>query len=316
MEWDRLKTFYHVAQAQSFTRAAEIINITQSAVSRQIRSVEDQLKCTLFVRTKSGLILTQEGQTLLNCVQVMYSSAERARTLIQDSEKEPQGLIKIAATTGFFTGYFASVIPGFLRKYPHIELSIEGRNHAPDWNILEFDISFSPLIQDRFNLIHHHMLNNQVALYASPEYLAKYGTPQTVQDLDGHRLIAYGVDSNHPFHKMNWHLYAGVRHGEVRRPYLQINNPEVRIQMASEGLGICAISEEHPGIDTYNVVKILTHEKMPHVHTHMMYPHHLRDSSRIIAFRNYFVQMFKKIYKEKCFSRYENGQIIDEYKEE
>lgn len=312
MEWDRLKTFYHVAQVLSFTRAAEMINITQSAVSRQIRSIEDQLKCSLFVRAKGGLILTQEGQILLDCVRNMYNNAEQARTLIQDSDKEPQGLIKIAATTGFFTGYFADLIPDFLKMYPLIELSIEARNHAPDWNILEFDISFSPLVQDRFNLVAHHMLNNQVALFASPEYLAQYGTPQTLEDLDNHRLIAYGIDSNHPFHKMNWHLYAGVKHGQVRRPYLQINSPEARVQMAAAGLGICTISEEHPGIDKMGVVKVLEKFQMPHVHTYMMYPQHLRNSPRIVAFRNYFVTKFKGIYAEKCFSRCDGETVIDE----
>lgn len=312
MEWDRLKTFYHVAQVLSFTRAAEMINITQSAVSRQIRSIEEQLKRTLFVRAKGGLILTQEGQILLDCVRAMYNSAEHARTLIEDSDKEPQGVIKIAATTGFFTGYFASFIPEFLKTYPRIELSIEARNHAPDWNILEFDISFSPLVQDRFNLIAHHMLKNQVALYASPDYLQQYGMPQTLEDLDNHRLIAYGIDSNHPFHKMNWHLYAGVKHGQVRRPYLQINSPEARIQMAAAGLGICTISEEHPGIDQMGVVRVLPAFAMPQVDTYMMYPQHLKDSPRIVAFRNFFVRKFREIYQDKCFSRCEGNSIIDE----
>lgn len=312
MEWDRLKTFYHVVLAQSFTRAAQVINITQSAVSRQIRAIEEQLGCTIFVRTKGGLVLTQEGQTLFECVRTMYNNAERARMLIQDSEKEPQGVIKLAVTTGLFTGYFSSFMSGFLKKYPKIELSIDARNQSPDWNILEFDISISPLVQDRFNLVHHHLIANEVALYASPEYLKKYGAPKTISDLDNHRLIAFGLQSNHPFHKMNWHLYAGMKHGEVRHPYLQINNPEVRLQMAVEGMGICTISEEHPGLKNMNVVRVLKDIPTPNVHTFMMYPQHLKNSPRIVAFRNYYIQQFKKAYGSKCYSRLEGKDVIED----
>lgn len=309
MEWDKLKTFYHVARSKSFTKAAELINLTQSAVSRQIISLEEQVKCSLFVRTKRGLVLTKEGEVLFDCVQRMYNQAERARASIHQSD-EPKGTLRLAITTGFFTSYFAPLIDGFLKKYPDIKLSIESRNNSPDWNILEFDLSISPLVQDRYNLLHHHLLANEVALYASPEYLKKHGTPTATADLDNHQLISFGIEGAHPFHKMNWHLYAGMREGEKRPAFFEANNPEIRVMMARQHYGIATISEEHPNIHDGSLVRVLSDIQMPLIHTYLMYPIHMQGSACVRAFRDYFICEFQKKYGNKCYSKLVDNEII------
>ncbi|USO00987.1 MAG: LysR family transcriptional regulator [Alphaproteobacteria bacterium] len=314
MEWDKLKTFYHVTRSNSFTKAAELINLTQSAVSRQIITLEEQAGVSLFVRTKRGLVLTKEGEILFGCVQRMYNQAERARSTIHQSN-EPKGQLRVAITTGFFTGYFAPLLDGFLKQYPDIHLSIESRNNSPDWNILEFDLSISPLVQDRYNLVHHHLLANEVTLYASPEYLQKKGTPRTIQELDGHSLISFGIEGNHPFHKMNWHLYAGLREGDKRQPYFEANNPEIRVMMARQHHGIATISEEHPDLHNGTLVRVLPDVQMPIVQTYMMYPLHMQTSACVRVFRDYFIGKFREKYGRKCYSNIVNEKIVQTQEE-
>ncbi len=309
MEWDKLKTFYHVAREESFTKAAELINLTQSAVSRQILSLEEQVSCSLFVRTKRGLVLTKEGNVLFDCVQRMYNQAERARLGIHQSD-QPRGELRLAITTGFFTSYFAPLIDGFLKEYPEINLSIDSRNNSPDWNILEFDVSISPLVQDRYNLLHHHLLANEVALYASPDYLKEFGTPNTLADLDNHRLIAFGIEGAHPFNHMNWHLHAGMREGESRPAFFSVNNPETRMMMARKHYGIASISEEHPGIHDGTLVRVLADIQMPLIHTYLMYPTHMQNSACVRAFREYIIDQFQKKYDTKCYSKVVDNTIV------
>ncbi len=100
MGWDKLKSFYHVARAGSFTNAALTLNISQSALSRQISELEKRLGFKLFERHARGLVLTQLGETLFETARNIFVEIQSVENLIRDGHKEPQGTLKVATASG------------------------------------------------------------------------------------------------------------------------------------------------------------------------------------------------------------------------
>src|ERR1700687_1850929 len=96
MDWDKLRIFHAVAEAGSFTHAGEALNLSQSAVSRQIGALEESLKVSLFHRHARGLILTEQGELLYRTAHDVFMKLESARARVTDSRERPNGDLKIS----------------------------------------------------------------------------------------------------------------------------------------------------------------------------------------------------------------------------
>ena len=123
MELSQLRTFREVAEALSFTRAAQKLNMTQSAVSHQIKALERELGEPLFIRAKRGVRLSDAGQLALSYVERILEEAEALRERIRGDEHEPRGRVRAAAATQAFVHLFARLFESFMRDHEGIELS-------------------------------------------------------------------------------------------------------------------------------------------------------------------------------------------------
>ncbi|MBY0293523.1 MAG: LysR family transcriptional regulator, partial [Alphaproteobacteria bacterium] len=147
------------------------------------------------------------------------------------------------------------------------------------------------------DLIQGPLLRNETGLYASEEYLKEFGVPKIPKDLDNHRLISYGDHLEaKPFKAMNWHLTLGTELGEIREPFLQINCPQARVFLAKAGLGIIALSKEHPGLKELDLIQILPDIPAPSVETYYIYPKEFQHSKKVIALRDYLQEAFARDY--------------------
>ena len=100
MDWDRLRVFYVVSESGSFTHAAEALNLSQSAVSRQIRGLEESLKLSLFHRHARGLILTEQGETLYRAAREVYATLAKTEAMLTESRERPKGPLRVTTTVG------------------------------------------------------------------------------------------------------------------------------------------------------------------------------------------------------------------------
>ena len=283
MEWDRLKTFYYVAKAGSFTKASEFLNISQSAISRSVATLEDRLGARLFERFARGVVLTQQGEIMFESVQKMFEEATRAEMLVKEESEEPQGPLWIATTMTNASVWLMNYIPSFLKKYPKIRLTIIGSDEALDLRTREADVAIRPFIQDQAHLIQKYIYTFHLVLYASKEYLEEFGTPKKAADLDKHRLIVFGNVSAHPYSDINWPLRVGAESGRVREPFMCINTTAGIFQAAEAGLGITSIPEEYPGIEGSNLVRVLPKLDPVELPLYYVYPERLKNSKRVIA---------------------------------
>ncbi|WP_370276157.1 LysR family transcriptional regulator, partial [Roseovarius indicus] len=111
MDWDKLRIFHAVADAGSLTHAGDQLHLSQSAISRQIRALEDSLNATLFHRHARGLILTEQGELLFDATKAMMRRLDTATARIRDSEEEVFGELRVTTTIGFGTLWLAPRLP-------------------------------------------------------------------------------------------------------------------------------------------------------------------------------------------------------------
>lgn len=295
IDLDKLKTFYCAAMLQSISKAAKQMGLNQSSVSRQILSLEESLKKKLFHRQIGGLTLTKHGEILFRYASKALEDIKTAQTLIENDEHEVEGLLKIAVTIGVGTCYLSPYIEEFLQKYPNVRMTILASDEMPKLNLEEADVAIRPYIKNAEGLIQRPLIATSACLYASPDYLKKYGTPQTVDDLDAHRLIAFGNHPNHPFSEMDWHLKIGKSGNESREPYIQINLAKNRCSLAEAGLGIACISQEHPGLESTNLVRVLPNIKGSEIRAYYTYSQELENSKRVTALYDFLMESLPKV---------------------
>jgi DNA-binding transcriptional LysR family regulator len=302
LDLDKLKIFYYVAKAKKFTTAAEILNTSQPALSRSIQLLEDRLGVKLFYRHTRGLTLTAQGELLLPIVGKFLGELEAVSEKLYEEEKEPKGPLRVGASEGLINFFLLSYIPGFLKLYPDVRLTFVANDTIPSLEFGEAHVMIRPLIQGpgAEDLVQNHLITNFAGLYASKEYLKKFGVPKEPADLDHHRLIAFGDHTEAAYFKaMNWHLALGAEPGERREAFLQVNLPHARFVLAQAGVGIIALSKEHPGLKESGLIQVLPHVPSPTVKSYYTYPKELENSKKIIALRDYLLEVFARDYGTK-----------------
>src|SRR6516165_9046444 len=272
MDWDKLRVFHAVAEAGSFTHAGESLNLSQSAVSRQISALEESLSVPLFHRHARGLILTEQGELLFRTARDVFAKLSMAEGLISESKDRPKGPLKIQTTVAFGSTWLTPRIREFL-----------------DLSMREADVAIRMAPPRQPDLIQRHLVSVQVHIYAAPDYIKKHGMPQRVEDLDKHRLIVYGDDARPPVLNINWLLDAGTKAGRERKPILTVNNFYGMLRAVVSGLGICALPDFMAN-EYSELVRVLPELTGPPVEAYFVYPEELRSSKRISVFRDFLLR--------------------------
>ncbi len=288
MDWDKLRIFHAVADAGSFTRAGDLLNLSQSSVSRQIGALETGLKVALFHRHARGLKLTEQGETLLKTVREVYSKLAMAEAAVTDSLERPRGLLRITTTVAFGSIWLTERLKRFVEEFPEIDISLIVREDELNLSMREADVAIRMTVPRQPDLIKRPLFKLHHRAYASAEYLERRGRPKTFQDLDDHGLIAYDETYHPPFTDINWLLNAGLEKGRTRRPVLRVNNIYAMYRAAAAGLGIAALPDYMARLTT-NLVAILPDLEGPTYQTFFVYPEELRHSRRIAAFRDFLL---------------------------
>ncbi|OAN49658.1 LysR family transcriptional regulator [Paramagnetospirillum marisnigri] len=290
MDWDKLRVFHAVAEAGSFTHAGEVLNLSQSAVSRQISALEESLNLPLFHRHARGLILTEQGELLYKTARDVFSKLAMTEALLTESRERAQGPLKITTTVAFGSLWLTPRIKDFLDAYPEIQVSMVLFDGELDLAMREADIAIRMMPPRQPDLVQRHLLSMNYCVYASPSYLDQYGTPLTAEDLDRHRIIVYGDDTRvaAPVSNVNWLLEAGASPDRPRRPVLEVNNIYGIYRAVKSGLGIAAMPE-YLSSETDNLVHVLPELKGPKIEAYFVYPEELRNSKRITVFRDFLL---------------------------
>lgn len=289
MDWDKLRVFHAVAEAGSFTHAGETLNLSQSAVSRQISALEESLNLPLFHRHARGLILTEQGELLYRTAREVFSKLAMTEAMLTESKERPQGPLKVTTTVAFGSIWLTPRIKEFLELYPEISVTVVLNDSELDLAMREADVAIRMMPPKQPDLVQRHLLSMRYHVFAAPEYLKKYGMPKTPEELDNHHIIVYGEDAKAPVANVNWLLEAGAAPGHVRRPVLTVNNVYGIFRAVQSGLGIAALPD-YLSRDTGNLVEILPELRGPSFDAYFVYPEELRHTKRITVFRDFLIR--------------------------
>ncbi|MDZ4323360.1 MAG: LysR family transcriptional regulator [Alphaproteobacteria bacterium] len=292
--WDKLRTFYQVASIGTFSGAAEVLNTSQSALSRSIITLEKHIQARLFERSPRGLILTRQGEVLFEAVRKINSELMQAQVSLEEEENDPAGPIKISATSSFASLHLPLIMPEFLQLYPKIQLSIYGSDVTLNLHSNEVDVVIAPFMDSDDSLIQAYLMTFHLKLYASKEYLDKFGVPKNPSDLDRHQLLAYGdLQTPHPFGQANWHLTLGQKKGFVRQPHIMLNSAIGLFNFAVAGAGIVSLSEEHPFLNTSSLIEVLPSAESPTIDAYFIHSSRTRKIKRIGLLKDFLLSRLK-----------------------
>ncbi len=292
MDWDKLRIFHAVAEAGSFTHAGHELNLSQSAVSRQISALEEDLKVPLFHRHARGLILTEQGEVLRRTAHDVFSKLEAAKTRLMDSKEKPSGELKITTTVGLGSVWLTPRIKEFMELYPDIQVTLLFEDAELDLSMREADVAIRlrrptqpDLIQRKLFTVHHHV-------YASPEYVKRYGIPKSVDDLDKHKILIFGPTEGY-LTNLNWLATVGRPESDPRPVALRVNNAYGLRRAVQSGAGIATLADYIVAAETA-IVQIDLPIDAPDFETYFVYPEELKDTRRVTAFRDFIVAKAKE----------------------
>src|SRR6201988_3997589 len=239
MDWDKLKVFHAAAEAGSFTHAGEQLGLSQSAVSRQVSALEQELSVSLFHRHARGLILTEQGELLYRTAHEVFMKLEAARTKLTDSRERPNGELKVSTTPGIGVHWLTPRLGEFLHFYPDTHIPLTPTDEELDLAMREADVAIRLRQPTQPDLIQRKLFSVHFHAYASAEYLKRTGTPRTLEELDKHRIILLGGSTVPAYlQNRNWLGEAGRDGKGQRQPCLTINNIMGLLRACQRGLGI------------------------------------------------------------------------------
>ena len=293
LDWDKLRVFHKVARAGSFTHAAEVLNLSQSAISRQISALEVEVGQPLFHRHARGLILTEQGEILFEAANEMSSRLDEASSRLVDSKETPSGTLRVTTTVGLGSAWLSIRLHEFLDRQPDIRVELILSNDELDIAMREADCAIRlrqpqqpDIVQRRLFTVHFHV-------YAAPSYIERFGEPRTPADLDGHRIVAWGEEAPGYLQDINVLMTAGLPQGRTREATLKINSLLAIKRAVQRGAGL-AVLPDYSVSDTTQLVKVMPDLTMPSFDTFFAYSSELRNSARVNAFRDFLLSQARQ----------------------
>lgn len=288
MDWDKLRIFHAAAQAGSFTHAGENLNMSQSAVSRQVSGLEQDLGVALFHRHARGLILTEQGEHLFRTVNDVMLKLEGVRSRLAEATEKPTGPLRLTTTVGLGSTWLTDRIHEFIDLYPDVRLQLILDDEELDLGMREADVAIRLRQPTQPDLIQRRLFTVHMHLYAAPGYLERFGRPQTLADLDGHRIVTFGVPVPQYLKDVNWLEVAGRDPGNPRTAILRINNLLSIKNAITRGIGIAVLPDYMVGKDS-PLERLLPEAEVPSFSTYFVYPAELKNSARVHVFRDFLL---------------------------
>lgn len=286
IDWDKLRIFHAVADAGSLTHAGDTLHLSQSAVSRQIRALEEALGSTLFHRHARGLILTEQGELLFDATSSMARKLDSTSARMRDSADHVFGELKVTTTVGFGTLWLAPRLVKLYETYPDLKIDLLLKERVLDLPMREADVAIRMKEPSQSDLIRRRLLNIRMRLYATQDYLDRAGTPDSMADLSSHRMVCQKADQ--PQVAAGARLVEEVMAQNVVST-LTVNNYFGVLQgvLANVGIGVLPdyLSADHPAL-----IRVLPDIESGVVPVFLAYPEELRQTRRVAVFRDFVLE--------------------------
>ena len=277
----RMAILVAVVQSGSLRRAAHVLGLTPSAVSQQIRRLEEETGVTLLRRSTRRLALTEASESFYEGCVAMVAAARSAHDRLADLQESPVGELRVSAPAQFAATHLVAALTPFLKAYPALSLQLIVTDESVDVirERIDLAITISRPLRDS-SLVRHHLADWALVLCASPAYLAERGTPRTPGDLSAHDLLALP----------SWHHGSdvmtgpdGQRHRVTARPRVTSNNQSSIRQLTLMGVGLSFHAEPEIAADLAagRLVRVLRDWSLEALSVDVLMPARKRQPAKI-----------------------------------
>jgi DNA-binding transcriptional LysR family regulator len=291
--WTEFQVFVCIAEERSMTRAATVLNLSVSGISRHLLNLETRLGARLIHRSTRQLSLTSEGQTLYADAKDLLATWEMAEANVIDRSHAPTGHLRVGASLSFSLLHLMPVVAQFRQLYPAVSIEIVSSNRYYDIIENGLDLAIrTRRVEADSSITIRRLGETRRLLAASPDYLERRGIPEHPSDLSGHDLILYTLADN-------WDEFSFKRDGETVVVKVEgaviANDGQLICQAARDGLGILAQPTYiiHDDLKAGRLVKVLDDWYLPRLTMNIAYPSKSFVPLRTRLFMDYLVEHFR-----------------------
>ncbi len=274
--------FTKVVERGSFTAAAEVLGLPKSSISRGVSRLETRLSARLLQRSTRRIHLTEIGRCYYTYCRRIVQELEKANGIVESYQSQPSGLIRITAPYILGQAFLGKIVAAFLATYPKVQCQVELSNRRIDLIEEGFDLAIRVGILPDSSLIMTRLGQASVQLFASSDYLEKYGTPQTPNELQGHVLLDMAKTP-----AKVWILRQDSEQVEIPiAPRLVSNDVKIILESAISHQGIATLPQFAAlhGMESNGLEPVLAHWQVNQVAINALYPSYKDLSPAVRAF--------------------------------
>ena len=289
MDWDKLRIFCVVADAHSFTHAGEVLNLSQSAVSRQISGLEDSLGVILFHRHARGLVLTEQGELLYKTAHEIFDKLSKVEGQILDSKQREDGPLRVTVSEFVGSTWLVPRLSKIREQHPELQLTILMDDRIYNLGMREADVAIRLYEPEGQDLIQRSLATLNFHIFGAKDYLDEHGRPETVEDLKRHTLIGYPQNVPAPFKDANWLFDLAGINPEEDNNIIMINSLYAIFRAVRRGAGLALLPDYMVGHYRDRLEVVLPDRVRDPVNIYFVYPEERRHSKRIAIFREFLL---------------------------
>lgn len=292
MMLDEIAVFVQVVEAGSFTAAARKRAVPKSTLSRGVTRLEDALRTPLLVRTARRVMLTDAGRTFYERVAPHVAGLRDAAQIAGEREEQPRGTLRVTAPVDVGEALLGELFVRFMARYPQLRLDVDlSARHV---NLVEegFDVALraTQRLKDS-SLIARKVAEMEFHVFASPDYLARRGTPRTPDDLTRHDGVLFRPTEGNS----EWAL---VHDGVERRVHVngRVGGNELAfvrgMLRAGAGVGVLPAFYATTDVAQGSLVRVLPNWSIPGGSLYLVYPGARHIPRKVLAFRDFLLESF------------------------
>jgi len=288
MDWDKLRTFHIVSEAGSFTHAGNALNLSQSAISRQISSLEDSLDVKLFQRHARGLVLTEAGELLSATARDIFGRLNILEGQLADSKNQLSGSLRITAPDFLGSTWLVPKLKSLHKEYPQLQLNLLFDDRILNLAMREADVAIRLYKPDQNDIAYHAIGKINFKICGSKDYFKNHGVPKSAKELKDHILIGYPNNTPAPYEDPNWLLRKANIEFQNNPKLIQMNSQFAILRAVTNGMGLAALPdylyEQDNSLET-----CLDDIKRPAVTMYYVYMEGRKNSSRIQLLKDFLI---------------------------
>lgn len=285
-----MQAFVAVVDSGSFVSAAEMLDTSTAAISRQVSGLESRLGARLLNRTTRRISLTESGHEYYSRAQSILSDLAEAEAIVGQQAIQPKGSLRISAPLSYGIHELARLLPDFMRRYPDLKLDIDLSDRVVDLANDGIDVAIRISQSLTSQVVARKIMPIEMILCASPDYLARKGTPKTPEEIAEHETLSYSYLSTGD----NWH-FVDKNQTEVTvriQSTVHATNGDLLTALGLSGNGIIIqptfIVAKH--IAEGNLVPLLPDWHMGEFYLYAVYLSRKHLSAKIRAFIDYLAE--------------------------